>query len=236
MSKNQPYFLRNKCKNIQIINGWFFTFALTIFFISVFGIGCTGSLQKDKKNGRTKDTEINYIDSIVNLRSIKEIEFLDSTTSRFNKQEIESFHGFNYFEPNINYYVIAQFVVDTTVPVFGMKTNTSRTPTYRTYGYLDFVINDTNFSLTAFQNMDYKDHPEYGGSLFVPFTDKTNGGDTYKAGRYIDIPIPEANTVMLDFNNAYNPYCAYSDRWSCPLVPYENHLNINISAGEKKYK
>ncbi len=117
-----------------------------------------------------------------------------------------------------------------------MKTTTSRTPKYRTFGYLDFVINDTNCRLTAFQNIDYKDHPVYGGSLFVPFKDLTNMQGSYGAGRYIDINIPTKNTVILDFNEAYNPYCAYSERWSCPLVPFENHLNVYIPVGEKTYK
>lgn len=177
-----------------------------------------------------------YTDSIYYNREDKLIEFSDSTSSRFNKQEREDFHGFSYFDPDINYRIEAQFVVDTAIAVFGMKTNTSRAPTYRTYGYLDFVINDTDYRLTAFQNMDYKDDPEYGGSLFVPFTDLTNKVSTYKAGRYIDIPIPGTSRVILDFNNAYNPYCAYYGRWSCPLVPFENHLSVSIPAGEKKYK
>lgn len=177
-----------------------------------------------------------YNDSIYYNREDKLIEFSDSTTTRFNKEERESFHGFNYFPPNIDYKIEAQFIVDTSTAVFGMKTNTSRMPNYRTYGYLDFIINDTNYKLTAYQNMDFINDSVYGGSLFVPFTDLTNRTSTYEAGRYIDIPIPNTNTVIIDFNAAYNPYCAYSERWSCPLVPYQNHINTNVMAGEKKYK
>ena len=177
-----------------------------------------------------------YIDSTYYSREDKFIEFSDSTTSRFNKKEIEEFHGFDYFAPDIDYRVTANFVIDTTIPIFKMKTNTERTPDYRTYGYLDFVINDTNYRLTAYQNIRYKDHSEHGNSLFIPFKDITNSNTTYGAGRYIDITIPSSNKVLLDFNAAYNPYCAYYDRWSCPLVPFENHLNIGIPVGEKKYK
>lgn len=178
----------------------------------------------------------NYIDSIEYSRKDKYIKFLDSTSSRFNAKERVDFHELKYFKPDINYKINAQFVVDTSVPVFKMKTSTSRTPAYRTYGYLNFVINDTNYRLTAYQNMAYKDHPIYGGSLFVPFKDYTNTISTYGGGRYIDIPIPETNHLDLDFNKAYNPYCAYFDRWSCPVVPFENHLDVKIKAGEKKYK
>lgn len=178
----------------------------------------------------------NYIDNLEYSREDKYIEFLDSTSSRFNAKERENFHELAYFKPDINYKIEAQFVVDTTVPVFEMKTTTSRKPAYRTYGYIDFVINDTNYRLTAYQNMAYKDHPEYGGSLFVPFKDYTNTFSTYGGGRYIDIPIPKTNHLVLDFNKAYNPYCAYFDRWSCPVVPFENQLDVEIQAGEKKYK
>ncbi len=177
-----------------------------------------------------------YIDRIVYSREDKYIAILDSTTSRFNAKERKDFHPLVYFDTDINYKVKAQFVVDTTIPEFGMKTSTSRTPVYRTYGYLDFLINDTSYRLAAYQNMAYKNHPEYGNSLFVPFKDLTNMVSTYGGGRYIDITIPDTDQIILDFNEAYNPYCAYFDRWSCPVVPFENHLNVQIPAGEKQYK
>ncbi|MBZ0243452.1 MAG: DUF1684 domain-containing protein, partial [Bacteroidales bacterium] len=86
-----------------------------------------------------------------------------------------------------------------------------------------------------FQNLDILEkNPDYKG-LFVPFKDKTNGKISYGGGRYLDIEIPESAQLILDFNNAYNPYCAYNSKWSCPIPPYENHLKISICAGVKKY-
>ena len=177
-----------------------------------------------------------YIDSIYYNREDKHIEFADSLSSPFNKLELQKFHGFNYYDPNIYYRVKAKFTVDTSGSIFGMKTTTTRVPTYRTYGYIDFVVNDTNCRLTAFQNMDYRDDSIYGGNLFVPFKDLTNMHGSYGAGRYIDIKIPTENNLLLDFNESYNPYCAYSERWSCPLVPFDNQLSVHIFAGEKSYK
>ncbi len=177
-----------------------------------------------------------YTDSIYYNREDKYNEFADSLSSPFNELERDSFHGFNYFTPNIEFRIEGEFTVDTSSSVFGMKTTTTRTPTYRKYGYIDFILNDTNCRLTAFQNMDYKDDSVYGGNLFVPFKDLTNIFESYGAGRYIDIKIPTTHSVVLDFNEAYNPYCAYSERWSCPLVPFDNHLSIHIPAGEKRYK
>jgi len=177
-----------------------------------------------------------YIDSIYFSREDKYLKFTDSTTSRFNKEERDHFKGFKYYDPDINYRVIADFTVDTSAPSFGMKTSTERVPTYRTYGYVEFMINDTLHKLSAYQNLAYANHPDYGKYLFIPFKDLTNTVTTYGAGRYIDIEIPKGDKVSIDFNAAYNPYCAYYDRWSCPLVPFENHLDTKIHAGEKKYK
>lgn len=177
-----------------------------------------------------------YIAEMNRSRVEKNMEFADSTRSRFNAEERASFHGLEYFEADPNYRIEIEFITDTSTAVFKMATNTDRTPNYRVYGYLNFEIHDTSCRLTAFQNMDYKDHPEFGGYLFIPFSDKTNGKESYAAGRYIDIPIPSGSTIILDFNEAYNPYCAYADRWSCPLVPFENYLEISIPAGEKTYK
>ena len=178
----------------------------------------------------------NYLDSIYYLRQDKNILFADSTRSPFNEKEIEHFSSFRYFEPDTSFRITAEFIIDTSAPSFKMPTTTNRTPEYRIYGYLKFYINDTLCNLTVYQNIEYINHIEYGEFLFVPFTDRTNFSSTYEAGRYIDIEIPGMNSVVIDFNNAYNPYCAYSDRWSCPLVPYENHLEVDIKAGEKRYK
>jgi uncharacterized protein (DUF1684 family) len=72
--------------------------------------------------------------------------------------------------------------------------------------------------------------------LFVPFKDKTSGITSYEGGRYIDIDIPTTDEVVLDFNKAYNPYCAYNSKYSCPIPPAVNSLAIEILAGEKAYK
>ncbi len=102
--------------------------------------------------------------------------------------------------------------------------------------YARFNIMDTLCKLTVYQNVDFKNSAEYDNTLFVPFNDNTNGLYTYGGGRYMDIEIPITDSMQLDFNEAYNPYCAYSSRWSCPLVPFENDLNVSIFAGEKQYK
>ena len=79
---------------------------------------------------------------------------------------------------------------------------------------------------------------DYANYLFLPFNDNTNGKTSYGGGRFIDLEIPEAGskTIVIDFNKSYNPYCAYNHKYSCPIPPSENNLNVEISAGVKAYK
>jgi len=114
---------------------------------------------------------------------------------------------------------------------FEMPTTTARKPIYRKYATLYFIHADgQTYSLTAYQSQTLMAKEEYVNYLFVPFGDATNGTDTYGGGRYVEVTRGE---WILDFNKAYNPYCAYSGRYSCPKVPLENILPIPILAGTK---
>ena len=176
-----------------------------------------------------------YIDDIQAERFEKDQYFKDTETSPLPDSLIHNFRGLDYFKPNNTYRFEASFVVDTSTAAFQMATTTERKPMYRKYGTLSFSKGDTTVTLAVFQNLDIlAKKPDYKG-LFVPFKDKTNGKISYGGGRYLDIDLPNSNQLILDFNNAYNPYCAYSSKWSCPIPPYENHLVISICAGEKKF-
>lgn len=211
---------------------------LFIFLAFIIGFLYFQSQKQDKGCAQPERNfdENAYIQKIIKDRETKDLDFADSSKSRFNAEERASFKGLNYFDVAPCYRLAVTFTVDTSTAVFKMPTNTTRKPNYRVYGYIDFKVVDTVCRLTAYQNMDIRNHPDYGGYLFVPFSDNTNGRESYGAGRYLDIPIPSEKSFILDFNEAYNPYCAYSDRWSCPLVPFENYLELAIPAGEMKYK
>lgn len=178
-----------------------------------------------------------YIDSIEIYRAKSIEEFADPQKTPLDSLYYNTtYHDPYYYPVKINFKIKAEFKIDTTGKVFGMATNTNRKPNYRVYGHLNFFVGDTAQQLTVYQNVDNMNDPEYGKLLFLPFRDKSNGKTTYEAGRYLDIPIPHSDSIYVDFNKAYNPYCAYADRWSCPLVPFENHLEVYILAGEKKYR
>jgi uncharacterized protein (DUF1684 family) len=99
------------------------------------------------------------------------------------------------------------------------------------------MIDSQELKLDVYQSPDVMKIPGYEDYLFIPFTDLTNGEETYEVGRYIEFSIPESDSVVLDFNQCYNPYCSYgAGKYSCPIPPEANHLPVAIPAGEKKYK
>jgi uncharacterized protein (DUF1684 family) len=120
-----------------------------------------------------------------------------------------------------------------------MTTTTYRKPLYIKYGTITYTLDRIEQSLSIYQNKDLVKNPLYIDYLFLPFTDKTSGNDSYGGGRYLDILTTDEKsdgTIVLDFNKSYNPYCAYSDKFSCPLTPKENTLSIKILAGVRAYK
>jgi hypothetical protein len=104
-------------------------------------------------------------------------------------------------------------------------------PTYVVFGKLYFKIQGKAFELTVYQNPAFKKNKELKDYLFLPFTDLSNGETTYGGGRYLDFYIPKTASVILNFHQAYNPYCAYTDKYSCPVPPKNNFLDMEVNAG-----
>lgn len=141
---------------------------------------------------------------------------------------------FRFFPVDRKYKLKANFerIIDTTG--FIMKTSGKKTPKYFKYGRLSFKIGDTLLHLTVYQSENLKDTDKYRDYLFVPYTDLTSGEESYGGGKYLEFYIDDVrnNKVLLDFNKAYNPYCAYTNGFNCPIPPRENDLNVAIRAGE----
>jgi uncharacterized protein (DUF1684 family) len=110
-----------------------------------------------------------------------------------------------------------------------METSRGEPAQYLRWALVRFSVDGAEQQLTVFRS-------PASGELFLPFQDANTGGETYGAGRYLDVPELEGGRLLLDFNYAYNPYCAYDDVWSCPLPPAENRLRIAIRAGERAYE
>jgi uncharacterized protein (DUF1684 family) len=174
-----------------------------------------------------------YTDSIIEERKSKEMDLLDSKKGILTEVDLQHFESLNYFFTDTSYIFIAKFE-KSIGKKFKMPTSTDRMPIYRRYGYLRFNYRGKEHQLTVYQNMELKGKKKYKNYYFIPFRDMTSGIMTYGGGRYIDMTIEKDQTILkLDFNKAYNPYCAYSHRYSCPLPPEENKLSFFVYSGEK---
>ncbi|MFL5808726.1 MAG: DUF1684 domain-containing protein [Flavisolibacter sp.] len=144
----------------------------------------------------------------------------------------------HFFDVNKKYRVIAKFERKENGQWFQMSTSGKMKQIYRVYGVLSFKIADKAVHLNLYQSQSLIQSEQYKNYLFLPFTDATTGKETYDSGRYIDLQSSDIqnNQVVIDFNKAYNPYCAYvSGVYNCPIPPKENNLPVAIKAGEKKY-
>lgn len=162
-------------------------------------------------------------------------EYADSKTSPLMEEDLKTFKTLEFYPISSQYFVNAKFVKAENEKVFEMKTTGTRTPAYIKFGTLYFTLNGIEMKLNVYRNIELSKQKEYKDHLFLPFSDLTCGKESYIGGRYIDLKIPKGDTVAIDFNQAYNPYCAYNHKYSCPLVPLENDLNVEIKAGVKTF-
>ena len=162
-------------------------------------------------------------------------EYADVKTSPLMADDLATFDTLDFYPINEKFFVTATFVRTEKEKPFGMKTSTERTPTYVKYGEVHFIIEGQSLKLNVYRNIELSKKKEFKDYLFLPFSDLTSGNESYMGGKYIDLKIPKGNTIAIDFNTSYNPYCAYNHKYSCPIVPLENDLNIEIRAGVKKF-
>jgi uncharacterized protein (DUF1684 family) len=143
------------------------------------------------------------------------------------------FKGLPFFPVNYAARVEARFVRDSLSAPFAMETSTERRPMYRKFGDAFFTLDGQELRLTIYQNLELTQREGYQDYLFVPFTDHTNGHSSYGGGRYLDLRIGQIQNgrIVLDFNRAYNPFCAYGGQYSCPVPPAENRLPVAVKAG-----
>ena len=160
-------------------------------------------------------------------------EFRNPEESPLLAEDLEKFEGLPFFEINNEFIIQAKFLRTEGAEPFEMKTTTDRLPIYEKYGEAHFNINDKPYILSIYQSHKTREMEEYQNYLFLPFTDATNGNETYGGGRFIDLMIPDDNRIVIDFNQAYNPLCSYNHKYSCPIPPKGNGLDIRIEAGVK---
>ncbi len=161
--------------------------------------------------------------------------FKDPESSPLLDKYRKDFDGLDFFEPDTSYVVKAKFVRTVDASPFLMPTTTDRKTLEIVYGIAHFTLNGLDHQLEVYQSLNSMGPDVDKDYLFLPFLDETNGNETYGGGRYIDLSIPKGDTLIIDFNRAYNPYCVYNKKYSCPLVPRQNYLRTNVRAGVKDF-
>ena len=181
-------------------------------------------------------SEPNYSNEIQLFQYETNRYFSDASTSPLTKEDFELFKSLEFFDIDVNYRIKAKFELTPESPLFEMLTTTDRLPLYRKFGKAKFTINGVSFELSIYQQ--WSSEIGYENYLFLPFNDLTNGKETYGGGRYIDLKNlhPNSDHIIIDFNKAYNPYCAYNPKYSCPIPPDENNLNLSIPVGMKTFE
>lgn len=163
-------------------------------------------------------------------------DYKDASKSPLKEKDRKNFDGLDFFKFDSTYVVKAKLKRTQNSKWFKMKTTTDRISQERVYGILHFEIKGKLHQLEIYQGKDLMQEVGYEDYLFLPFLDETNGLESYGGGRYIDARIPEGDTIIIDFNKAYNPYCAYNDKYSCPIVPRKNYLKTRVEAGVKVFE
>ncbi len=158
-------------------------------------------------------------------------EYQNPGTSPLSNKAKKTFKGIHFFSFNEKYVVNAKFVRTPNEKSFQMSTSSGMRKTYVKYAEVIFTLDEKEYKLNVYQSQDLLQSAEYKDYLFIPFTDATSGNETYEGGRYIDLNIPQSDHILINFNKAYHPYCAYTDGYNCPIPPAENTLPLKLEAG-----
>lgn len=171
-----------------------------------------------------------YAKRVMRYRDSSSAMFLSGANGVLLKSDLTPTGKLPFFPPDEVFRVPANFEPIENGEVIKMQTSTNEPREYKRHGTLSFSLGDADLQLTLYQDIE---QPDY---LFCPFKDLTNAKSTYGAGRFLDFTMSDLASPILDFNYAYNPYCAYNPDYSCPIPPAENHLQVPIPSGEKKWK
>jgi uncharacterized protein len=171
------------------------------------------------------------INSTKRFQSALKTEYADPYHTPLSAKAKKNFKGIHFFPFSNKYVVNAKFVRTPHEKPFQMSTSSGMRKTYIKYAEVYFTIDDKQYKLNVYQSQELLQSADYKDYLFIPFTDATSGNETYEGGRYIDLTMPKSNEIVINFNEAYHPYCAYTDGYNCPVPPQENTLPIKIEAG-----
>ncbi len=168
--------------------------------------------------------------ALFRFRAEKDEFFRTGHGSPLHQDEVQPFGGLKYFEPTPDFRFETKLQRYSNPDGVMLSTSKGSRQLFNRVGYFDLAFEGNTVRIQAYQSAE-RDDP----SLFIPFRDATSGKESYGAARYLDMRVEHDDKYVVDFNYAYNPYCAYSEDFVCPLPPQENWLKVPIRAGEKKY-
>lgn len=199
------------------------------FFAILFLAGVIVFVLYSLQGGQSPE---DYTTEIERERKEKDLFMKNEKDSPFAAAKGE-FHGLAYFSPDLKYKINARLVPIEEKRTIVLPTSDGLEKKYLEHAYAEFELDGMVNRLLI---LEITDPGSYRGTLFLAFADETSARETYGSGRYLDLKkVAAASSVLLDFNKAYNPYCAYSVNFSCPFPPKENVLKVAIKAGEKSY-
>lgn len=170
-----------------------------------------------------------YTTQLASARAFKDQQFREASDSPVPVEKRDAILPLRYFPIEPGYSVPAVLRISDDQPVFEMPTSSGALRKMQLVGVLEFTLQGEKRNLGAF----VPEGTQRISNLFVPFADETTGTDTYSAGRYLDIAATTTGYYTIDFNQAYNPYCAYNASFECPFPPPTNRLTVAIRAGER---
>ncbi len=175
-----------------------------------------------------------YSAQIARHRESYKQDFIKESYAPLKEGDLQHLH---FYDADSTYRVMADVEILQHQQVFKMPTYDGTSKEFYRFAKISFSLNGTAISMTLYKSISLASNPAYKDLLFLPFTDETNTKATYGGGRYIDLSAKEIKDqkIEIDFNKAYNPYCAYSDGYRCPVPPEENDLQLEVKAGEKLY-
>lgn len=186
--------------------------------------------------------EGDWLSQLEEHRQERNVEYKAEDSSPFKQKKARrKFKQLYYFAPDSTFCVDAKVLKFENPDTLKFATSAGTVKEYLRYASLQFTLKEKPLSLEVFRSISNLKHPVYGSYLFLPFTDLTSGEASYGGGRYLDLKLADIKeeagqeVLRLDFNYAYNPYCAYSEGWFCPIPPASNSLDIRVEAGEKNY-
>ena len=203
----------------------------TLILCTVVLSGCSPS-----SSGRmvTENPPADWASVLMEERGEKDLSFRNPEKSPLKVEAQPEFPGLSYWEPDPDWRYVGTVNLYPTRSRVSMMTSTGEIRPFELAGWLSFVHQGAAQNLQVYRSLDRTD-PSEGPRWFLPFADLTNKTETYATGRYLDLDQQEDGRFVLDFNRAYNPFCAYADakQFSCPVPPVENSLPIAVSAGEQ---